>query len=337
MLSRIVVSIFVIISFASLTIAQSSDSEDPYGLYSLSPEARLIYEEYISGENLTDTDANLMAAMLSNCTTIASLRTFFTPPDVDLLPTVQIEIVNINNIQGTWFTPTEAEADKVILYLHGGAFIFGSVENYTPFLVRLADNSRYRVFSIDYRLAPEYPFPAGLDDVETSYFWLVDQGYSPENIIIAGDSAGGNLAVELMLRLRDAGEVMPAGGWIYGAVLDFTRSASTEIESGMTELLGDSQIDECYLDGVAPEDPRVSPLFADLTGLPPLLITVGTEEGGLGASSRFARVARRYDVAVTLDVWDGLWHVWAVDYPLLPESIMLYEDVTRWIQGVWHE
>ena len=316
-----------------------AQDEDPYppGTISLSPEAEQVYEEMMASFDMSEDELTSFSEVFSNCSAFIGLRTMFTLPNVEVPETVQIESVTTETFTGKWFIPENADPEKVLLYLHGGAFLFGSVDSYTPFLMWLAEETDYQVFAIDYRLAPEHPFPAALDDTETSYRWLIDQGYTPENIAVAGDSAGGNLVATLLLRLRDADEPMPGAAWLYAAVLDFTRSSASENTDAiaMNSLLDSvANWSECYLGGVATNDPRVSPIFADLTGLPPLYITVGTREGGLGGSSRFARIARQSGVDVTLDVWDGMWHVWSVERPLLPESIMLHQNVGQWFDTV---
>jgi len=318
---------------AALVTAQDDQDEDrEAGVYSISAEAAAVYEQDIAP--LDDLDVTAILDPESSCGSISMLRMVMNNvADVDLPDDVTVDAVDAGGVSGAWFTPADALEDDVLYYLHGGAFVFNSVETYTPFLMWLAHLSGYRIFAIDYRLAPEHPYPAGLEDTETAYRWLLDQGYAPEQIAIGGDSAGGNLAASLLLRLRDAGEPLPAAGWLYAPVVDFTRASTTEKGNDALGAIY-ATMNQCYLDGMAEGDPAVSPLFADLSGLPPLLITTGTRDTGLGAHARFARVARTAGVDVTLDVWDGMWHVWSQGYPLLPESMMLHENFGIWLDAV---
>lgn len=337
-------SILIILAFGFLVLPAFSQDEipgEPDGIYSLSPEAQEIYEsEIFSSEPMTEQQIALFENMMSSCETAAPmLRATFRRPDIELPDAVTVENLQIGERDAAWFIPEGASEDKILFFIHGGAFVAGSLDTYTPFLMWLAEHTGYRILSPEYRLAPEYPYPAATQDVESAYNWLLEQGYSPDNIAIAGDSAGGNLSLQLLLSLRDAGDEMPAAVWLYAAAIDFTRSAATETDSDIDNPLSGllQNLGECYLGEMDATDPRVSPIFADLSGLPPMYISVGTREGGLGVSTRLARIGRNAGVDVTLDVWDGMWHVWSTTYSTLPESVMLHQSVARWLDGIWSD
>ena len=313
---------------------EDEDQEDDAGVFSVSAEAAAIYEENVAG--LEDADLSSFLDPENTCESLPMLRMLMesgAETDIELPDDVTVEPVENDVVSGAWFTPADAAVDDVLFYIHGGAFVFNNVETYTPFLIWLSHLSGYQIFAINYRLAPEHPYPAGLEDTTAAYNWLLEQGYTPEQIAIGGDSAGGNLTISLLLDLRDAGEPMPAAGWLYAPVVDFTRASTTEGSSAVLDPLY-TAMNQCYLGEMAEDDPEVSPLFAELYGLPPLMITTGTRDTGLGAHSRFARQARSVGVDVTLDVWDGMWHVWSQGYPLLPESMLLHENVGIWLDGV---
>ncbi|MEO1289173.1 MAG: alpha/beta hydrolase [Chloroflexota bacterium] len=307
----------------------------------MSTEAQVIYETNISNsETLSEENASAITEFLQDCDNIASLRAFITPPTVDNLPqNLDIVAVDANGLDGVWFIPEDAQRDKVLMYIHGGGFVFQSVEIYTPYLMWLAHLSGYQIFAMNYRLAPEHPYPAALDDVENSYYWLLEEGYEAQSIALGGDSAGGNLVAALLLRLRDDEVEMPAAAWLYAPVLDQTRSTATEQDADRNNAstIPYDDVADCYLNETSPLNPEVSPLFANLTDLPPLLISVGTRDALLGASARFAQLARNENVDVTLDVWDGMWHVWSQEYPLLPESMRLHERLGIWLDSMMTE
>jgi len=207
---------------------------------------------------------------------------------------ISIKKFNVDHIQTEWLIPSDAAADEMVLYLHGGGYTMGSIDTHRSLAAKLAVESRAKVLIIDYALAPENPYPAALNDTLKVYSWLTENGYKSVSIILAGDSAGGGLALSTVLAARDKGMVLPAGlvllsPWWYA---------------------GDIPL----------EDPRVSPLYADLSGLPPMLIQVGTNEILLDDSIRLAERAKAAGVEVDLDVWQGQIHVWQMLWKELPEA-----------------
>jgi acetyl esterase/lipase len=188
---------------------------------------------------------------------------------------------------------------------------------------------------VEYRLAPEHPFPAGLDDALAAYRWLLDEGMDAQSIGVFGDSAGGGLTLALALKIRDTGLPQPGALVAISAAVDLTGQGDTQATLLEDDIvLGPPNLERSrlYAGEAGLNDPLVSPIYADLTGLAPLLIQVGTRERLLSDSVRLARHARRDGVDVTLDVWEGMWHVWQ-DHPTLPEA----EQATAEIAAFFNE
>ena len=218
---------------------------------------------------------------------------------------------------------TPAATASVLLYLHGGGYCLEATTVQQELIARLVHNMRCRALALDYRLAPEHPFPAALEDATAAYRWLLAQGHAPKDIVLVGDSAGGGLAVAALIALRDAGMPLPAAALCFSPWFDLTLSG----DSIQTQAAADPVLDAASLSryarayaAAAPlEHPLISPLYADLRGLPPLLIQVGTAEILLDDATRLAAAAREVGVAVTLQVWEGLFHVFQMA-PFLPET-----------------
>lgn len=234
-----------------------------------------------------------------------------------------LENINAGGVPAVWVrTPEPVRKGKVLLYIHGGGFILGSAQTDLALALRIGPAAGMAVLSVDYRLAPEHPFPAATDDVLAAYRWLLKQGYAGRDIGVFGDSAGGALALSLVLASRDAGLKPPAAVAVLSPVTDLTGAGDTRatLASFDPVLMGDATARwTAYLGGHDPKEPLISPLYGDLKGFPPLLIQVGTREVLLSDSVRLARKARVDGVDVTLDVWEGMWHVWQGN-PDAPEA-----------------
>ena len=220
-----------------------------------------------------------------------------------------------NGVAAEWIEAGDADMG-VILYLHGGAYALGSIDTHREFVARLARAAGMRALAIDYRLAPEHPFPA-------AYGWLQTQGVAPSRIIVAGDSAGGGLALAALLELRNAGKPLPAGAVCISPWVDLTLSGASIQGKAQADCILDPSSLEMYAAYYAGEhdraSPLISPLFADLSGLPPLLIQVGMDEILLDDAKRCAERARQAGVDVTLEIWDEMFHVFQL-FPFLPET-----------------
>ena len=236
-----------------------------------------------------------------------------------------IESVSADGVPAQWIDAAGARRDRAVLYFHGGGFQVGSTRSHRELMACISEAAGCRVLGVDYRLAPEHRFPAALHDACAAFDWLLAQHFRPADIALAGDSAGGGLALSTLLSLRDAGRAMPAAAVLMSAWTDLTASG----ESYATRATADPihqrpmilAIARNYLgaDGDA-RDPRASPLFADLRGLPPLLIQVGDRETVLSDSTRLADQARAAGVSVELEIWEHMIHVFQQFPTELPEA-----------------
>ena len=227
---------------------------------------------------------------------------------------VSCKRVSADGVDGEWFVPCSAHQDKAILYFHGGGFRLGSVSSHRDLIARIADASSCRVLAINYRLAPEHRFPAPVEDAIAAFSWMLDQGLKPENIAFAGDSAGGNLVLAAMLGLRERGLPLPVAGVLMSPWTDLAANGASYVSRADADPIHQRPmivaLAKNYLgEGGDPRHPLTSPLYADLTGLPPLLIQVGDRETVLDDSTLFADKARAASVDVELQVWEGMIHV----------------------------
>lgn len=236
-----------------------------------------------------------------------------------------VAAVVAGGVRAHWITTPGHDARRTIVYLHGGGYCIGSLVSHQAMLTHLSAAAAARVLAVDYRLAPEHPYPAALDDAVAAYCWAVEHGRAdPARTVLAGDSAGGGLTVATLVALRDAGMPLPAAGVCLSPWVDLTQSG----ESIRTRAGEDPMVrgeDLCrwaaeYARGVDPADSDLSPLFADLAGLPPLLIDVGTAEVLLDDARRLAERAAAAGVDVTLTVADEMVHVWQFFAGSVPEA-----------------
>jgi acetyl esterase/lipase len=237
---------------------------------------------------------------------------------------VKCEPVSAGGVKAEWITAANAAADRAILYLHGGGYIMGSINTHRELIARLSKAAQARILALDYRLAPEHPFPAPVEDATAAYRWMLAQGLKPSRIAVAGDSAGGGLTVAALVAFRDAGLPMPAAGipispWVdLEAIGESMKTRSSQDPIVKPEMI--REIARVYLAGQNPRSPLAAPLYADLHGLPPLLIHVGDAEALLDDSKRLAERAKAAGVDVTLEVWPEMPHVWHLFAHFLPEG-----------------
>jgi epsilon-lactone hydrolase len=226
---------------------------------------------------------------------------------------IEFERVDIDGVPGEWSIAPDSDASHVLLYFHGGGYCSGSILSHRRLVTEAGRAAKVRTLAIEYRLAPEHPFPAAFDDAFSAWRFLRTSGIAAGHIAVGGDSAGGGLTLALINRLRDAGEPVPGCAWLISPWTDLTLSGSTLV----TKDAVDPIIHKAYLaelaDAYLPpdmdkRDPRVSPLFANLGGLPPTLIQVGACETLLEDSTRVARAAGAANIAVTLQVWPDMIH-----------------------------
>lgn len=266
------------------------------------------------------------------------LRAGFTPAGRvhDIPADVRIEDVSAGGARAHRLDSPGTDPDRVLVFLHGGGFVFGSLRSDGELAARLGRASGMRVLFVDYRLAPEHPFPAALEDVLAALRWLRrDRRVGAETSAIAGDSAGGGLALAALVAARDAGDPLPAAAVLLSPTVDLTGSGDSMRDRVDQDPISTpallAGLAAQYLHGADPRTPLASPLFADLTGLPPLLIQVGTADLLLSDSERLADRARAAGVDVTLEVGEGLPHV----YPLMlgtPEASDATDRIGRFLR-----
>jgi monoterpene epsilon-lactone hydrolase len=250
-----------------------------------------------------------------------------------LVADVRRQHVSAYGVEAEWIEAPDADP-AVILYLHGGAYALGSINTHRELVSRLARAVNVRGLALDYRLAPEHPFPAALEDATAGYRWLLAQGYDPSQIIFGGDSAGGGLALATLVALRDAGKPLPAGAVCISPWTDLAHTgASIQSKAAVDPMLtpeSSMRYARTYAGEHELTSPLISPLYADLKGLPPLLIQVGSDEILLDDATRCAVHAREAGVDVTLEVWSGMFHVFQMA-SFLPETKKAVEHIAEFV------
>lgn len=246
---------------------------------------------------------------------------------------VRCEAVDAGGVPGEWITPALAD-DRTILYLHGGGYVIGSIGSHRAMVARIAIAARARALAIDYRLAPEHPYPAAVDDATAAYRWLRAQGVEPARSVIAGDSAGGGLTAATLLALRDAGDPLPGAALCISPWLDLTCTSETmRTKAADDVVLTPERLRAWARDYLGDGDrlaPLASPLYGDLSGLPPLLVQVGTAEVLLDDSVTFAERAHAAGVDVTLEPWEEMIHIWHIFF-MIPEAQQAIDRAGAWL------
>jgi epsilon-lactone hydrolase len=235
---------------------------------------------------------------------------------VPVAPDLKFEAAQAGGVPGLWIDAPGVRQDRVMLYLHGGGYISGSAKGYRPLVGELGRATKTRALAIDYRLAPEHPFPAAVDDILAAYKSLLDRGTPAKSVVFAGDSAGGGLVVTGMMAVRDCGLPLPAAGLAISPWLDLECSSASMKSKAKSDLAlnRDALVHagRLFRGGAAGEGRggQLSPLSADLSGLAPLLIQVGSAEILLDDATRLAERAGAADVSVRLEIWPNMPHVW---------------------------
>ncbi len=250
---------------------------------------------------------------------------------------VRREATAIGGVDAEWLIPKKTAPGKVLLYLHGGAYVLGSPATHRQLVSHLARAGGLRALVPDYRLAPENKFPAGIEDCVNVFRALVADGTDPADIIVAGDSAGGGLAVAMMLMLRDAGDPLPGAAILLSPLLDLTGSGeSMQSRAALDPWFRPENIGYVGQYYCKPGDethPLASPVFAEVHGLPPLYIQVGDREILLSDSERIANMQRAAGGEATLEVWPGMWHVFQVCTRKMPESMRAIQKIGTYIRS----
>ncbi|GAB3296616.1 alpha/beta hydrolase [Hymenobacter tenuis] len=253
---------------------------------------------------------------------------------------VFMEDADVDGMPAEWIRPAEATAERVILYLHGGGYVLGSLNTHRALVGSLAQRCGVTALAINYRKAPEYPFPAALEDALLAFHWLLRHGYAPSNIIVAGDSAGGGLALSLLLALRERGEAQPAAAIGLSPWTDLVLPTSMlrrvcHEESQVLEALEIRSWGPLYAADTPLAHPLLSPVQAELHNLAPLLIQISDAEVLGDDVLLFAKKARAAGTPVTLQVFEGLVHWWHLFWRFLPEARTALDRVADFTKNVW--
>jgi acetyl esterase/lipase len=262
---------------------------------------------------------------------LAGMMSFSLPP-----AGCRVEKVNAGGVDALWVKAFNAGDSATILYLHGGAYSMGSAQTHLGLTGMLSDLCGLRVLTVDYRLAPENPFPAAIEDTVGAYLWLLKQGVPAKSIVIGGDSAGGGLTFATLLELKSKGVDLPAAvfamsPWVDLAITGETIATKANVDPMFTES-GIDYMAKLYANGADLSSPLVSPLYADLRGLPPVLIHVGTSEMLLSDSRRMAEALKQAGVDCTLKEWEDLFHVFhSVVY--IPEARIANEEIAAFVKS----
>src|SRR5512134_1871652 len=258
-------------------------------------------------------------------------RVFPTPADV------AIERVTVPERPAEWLRPPGARADAAVLYLHGGGYVIGSPRSHRHLAAAIARAAGTPAFLVDYRLAPEHPFPAALDDALAAYEWLLARGIAPGQVVVAGDSAGGGLTVATLLALRDRGLPRPGGGVCISPWVDLACSGATYITRKDADPIvtreSVAMMAQAYAGTGDFKAPLLSPLYADLRGLPPLLVQVGSDEVLLDDALGLGERARAAGVDVAVEEWPAMIHVWHWFLPMLDEAQRAVDGIGRFVRA----
>jgi epsilon-lactone hydrolase len=251
------------------------------------------------------------------------------------LPTgITREFVSADGVSCVWLIPENSPKEKVLLYLHGGGFVISMTSLHLQMVAYLALKMGIRVLLVDYRVAPEYPFPTPLDDCVSAYRWLLKQGFSAQNIVVAGDSAGGNLTITTLMALRDRNEALPAAAACLSPVGDMSNKDKL-FTSAYDPLLHPRAGRVYHRSYVAENDerhPLISPIFGDWRGLPPLLVHAGDDELLRDDSVLIGELAKKAGVDIRLKIYPRMWHVWQL-YLNLPEAIQSLDEIAQFLNA----
>lgn len=258
---------------------------------------------------------------------VRNTRNFAPPKGTQITP------VSANGVLAEWVVPESVDQTKTLLYLHGGGYAMGSLDTHRHLVALFAGAAGVRALSVDYRLGPEHKFPAAIDDVVAAYQWLLSQGVEARQIVISGDSAGGGLSVATLLALRDAGTPLPAGVACISPWADLEGTGeSMKSKDNAPQFEHLKLMADWYLGDHDPRNPLASPIYADLTGLPPMLIHIGDADTLLDDSTRLADKARADGVEVELEVWEEMIHVWHFYAQMIPEGHQAVQKVGAFIR-----
>jgi len=248
----------------------------------------------------------------------------------------RVQPVNAGSVPAAWIDVPGAAADRAILYLHGGYYIVGSIRTHRSLVSHLSHATGARMLLIEYRLAPEHPFPAALEDALAAYRWLLNEGFAAEHLVVAGDSAGGGLEIATLLAARSAALPLPAAAVCLCPWTDLACTGESLITKAALPLIIEPEVArlsaQLYLAGADPRSPLASPLYADLRGLPPLLLQAAGDDTILDDATRLAERARAAGVSVELQVWPEMMHEWQQLAGIAPEADRAIAEIGAFVR-----
>lgn len=246
------------------------------------------------------------------------------------------EKVVLNEVKAEWFRPLKLSSDKVIIYFHGGGYVYGSSDTFRPFINRIAKNAETIVLSVDYRLAPENPFPSAHDDAFSIYQSVINhENYKPEQIVLMGDSAGGALCTGILLKLKEAKMEMPNAAILISPWVNPKAEGGSIINNDEYDIGGHPFLLDCadkYLQGADEKNPLVAPIYADLSGFPPILIQVGTAEVLLTQVRALKAKAESDKVKLTYTEYEDMFHTFLISNPNIPQSEAALKEILAYLK-----
>jgi monoterpene epsilon-lactone hydrolase len=312
------------------------------GTFPGAPDPGSNHRAGMSKEQRLALDAVLRQGGLDTGGDVPSLRAAFDElmSQIPVAPDIQQTPTSFGGVEGIEVVVGEPSPDQLVLYFHGGVYVIGSAAASVSLVGDLARRTGFRAVTVDYRLGPEHPYPAAVEDAVSAYEGLLSQGVEAGRIALAGESAGGGLAVAALLALRDAGTPLPACAFLMSPYVDLTLSGDSIAErAALDPILSPdalrTRVPDYVADGDA-ADPLVSPVFADLTGLPALLVQVGSHEVLLSDALRLATRAANAEVSVTLDVTPGVPHVFQAYAAMLDDGGAALERATSFLTSHLH-
>ena len=267
---------------------------------------------------------------MSNFADPISVRARFSSSPKKLSSKIKTERLDAGGVPGSWLSQQNADVSKVVLYLHGGGYVFGGYGSHCEIASKMAGLIGGRALLLEYRLAPEHPFPAAFEDTLASYRWLLTNGYKPQDVFLAGDSAGGGLSVALLLKLKKVGLPLPKAVCLFSPWVDLTCAAASIESNALTDCMLSpgalNRFKSHYLRGADPLDERASPIFGDLSGLPPTYVAVGSKEILLDDSRQLVEKIRSTGGSAELSVWRNMPHVFPILSSVIPEGRLVLKE-----------
>ena len=258
---------------------------------------------------------------------------------IPLPENTKIEKIMVDGVYVEWITCGNVNAEKIFMFIHGGGYYRGSIASTRATVARISEQAGVRCLSIDYRLAPEHPFPAAIDDTYTVYKWIVKQGINPTNIIVSGQSAGGGLCLALLLKIKDDKGDQPLGAVAISPWTDLSQSGDTmKTNEDIDPIISKKYLDRMaglYLNGSPFSLPLASPLFGDLSKLPPILIQVGTAETMLDDSKRFFEKAKKVNVDINIEIWKDMFHGWHGNAHILKDAELAIQSIGNFCKKLY--